>query len=99
MTRFLVVEADGGSRGNPGTAAYGAAAFDKTLRRRAVFSDHSLVTDAVFAEILEELSNQYLLGYVPHDLARDGRWRALRVEVPGKDVRVRARQGYRAVAR
>ena len=33
------------------TAAYGAAVFDKTLRRRAVFSDHSLVTDAVFAEV------------------------------------------------
>lgn len=33
------------------TAAYGAAVFDKTLRTRAVFSDHSLVTDAVFAEV------------------------------------------------
>jgi chemotaxis protein methyltransferase CheR len=33
------------------TAAYGAAAFDKTLRRRTVFSDHSLVTDSVFAEV------------------------------------------------
>lgn len=33
------------------TAAYGAAVFDKTLRRRAVFSDHSLVSDAVFAEM------------------------------------------------
>jgi chemotaxis protein methyltransferase CheR len=33
------------------TAAYGAAAFDKTLRRRTVFSDHSLVSDAVFAEV------------------------------------------------
>lgn len=32
------------------TAAYGAAVFDKSLRKRAVFSDHSLVTDAVFAE-------------------------------------------------
>src|SRR5262245_14304241 len=32
------------------TAAYGAAVFDKTLRSRAVFSDHSLVSDAVFAE-------------------------------------------------
>ena len=66
---------------------------------RAFFGDSVDKLDAVFAEILEELSNQYLLGYVPHDLARDGRWRALRVEVPGKDVRVRARQGYRAVAR
>ncbi len=32
------------------TAAYGAASFDKSLRRNAVFSDHSLATDAVFAE-------------------------------------------------
>lgn len=32
------------------TAAYGAATFDKSLRKRVVFSDHSLVTDAVFAE-------------------------------------------------
>jgi len=33
------------------TAAYGAAVFDKTLRQRTVFSDHSLVTDSVFAEV------------------------------------------------
>ena len=32
------------------TAAYGNAIFDKTLRRQAVFSDHSLASDAVFAE-------------------------------------------------
>jgi chemotaxis protein methyltransferase CheR len=33
------------------TAAYGAAIFDPSLRRRIVFSDHSLVSDAVFAEV------------------------------------------------
>jgi len=33
------------------SSAYGGAAFDKTLRDRVVFSDHSLVTDAVFAEM------------------------------------------------
>jgi chemotaxis protein methyltransferase CheR len=33
------------------TAAYGAAVFDKSLRKRAVFSDHSLVTDSVFGEM------------------------------------------------
>ena len=33
------------------SAAYGAAVFDKSLRRRVVFSDHSLVSDAVFAEV------------------------------------------------
>jgi chemotaxis protein methyltransferase CheR len=33
------------------SAAYGRASFDKSLRNRVVFSDHSLVTDAVFAEM------------------------------------------------
>ncbi len=33
------------------TAAYGAAVFDQSLRKRIVFSDHSLVSDQVFAEI------------------------------------------------
>lgn len=33
------------------TAGYGSATFDKTLRKRVVFSDHSLVTDSVFAEM------------------------------------------------
>jgi len=33
------------------TAAYGAAAFDKSLRSNVVFSDHSLATDAVFSEM------------------------------------------------
>ena len=33
------------------TAAYGRASFDKSLRRQVLFSDHSLVTDAVFGEM------------------------------------------------
>jgi chemotaxis protein methyltransferase CheR len=33
------------------TAAYGAVVLDKSLRKRTVFSDHSLVTDSVFAEM------------------------------------------------
>lgn len=33
------------------TTGYGGAAFDKSLRERVVFSDHSLVTDAVFSEM------------------------------------------------
>ena len=32
------------------TAAYGGASFDKSLRKTTLFSDHSLATDAVFAE-------------------------------------------------
>jgi chemotaxis protein methyltransferase CheR len=33
------------------TAAYGRAVFDRALRRNVVFSDHSLATDSVFAEV------------------------------------------------
>jgi chemotaxis protein methyltransferase CheR len=33
------------------TAAYGRAVFDKSLKRHIVFSDHSLATDSVFAEV------------------------------------------------
>ena len=33
------------------TAAYGRAVFDRSLRRQCVFSDHSLATDSVFAEV------------------------------------------------
>jgi chemotaxis protein methyltransferase CheR len=32
-------------------AAYGRVSFDKSLRRNVVFSDHSLATDAAFAEM------------------------------------------------
>ncbi len=51
----------------------------------------------VFREIIEDLSNQYLLSYAPTNTARDGAWRAIRVEVDGYDVR--AREGYRAKPR
>ena len=33
------------------TANYGRAVFDRALRRQVVFSDHSLATDSVFAEV------------------------------------------------
>lgn len=33
------------------TANYGSAVFDRSLRKNVVFSDHSLATDAVFAEM------------------------------------------------
>jgi len=49
------------------TAAYGSAIFDKSLRERAVFSDHSLVTDAVFAEV-QLISCRNVLIYFDREL-------------------------------
>lgn len=65
---------------------------------RAFFEDLESL-DRVFHDIIADLSNQYLLGYVPKDSARDHRWRELKVEVPGTGYDVRARRGYRAVAK
>ena len=45
------------------------------------------------ARIAEELSNQYLLGYVSPKGA-DGQFHSIRVRIRGTDYRVRARNGY-----
>lgn len=66
---------------------------------RAFHTDDPEELGKVFAEIVDELENQYLLGYQPARAARDGTWRTIRVEVKGKGREVRARQGYRAVRR
>jgi chemotaxis protein methyltransferase CheR len=49
------------------TAAYGGATFDKLLRERVVFSDHSLVTDEVFGE-MQFISCRNVLIYFDRDL-------------------------------
>lgn len=51
--------------------------------------------EKAFNEIIEDLSNQYLLAYPPKKTTRDGAWRRIRVEVAGGKYGVRARQGYR----
>jgi Ca-activated chloride channel family protein len=47
-------------------------------------------------EIIDELSNQYTLGYRPSNRARDGRWRAIEVMLSREDLISRTRAGYRA---
>lgn len=49
------------------TAAYGGAVFDKSLRARAVFAEHSLATDQVFAEV-QLVSSRNVLIYFDRDL-------------------------------
>jgi hypothetical protein len=45
------------------------------------------------ANIADELSKQYYLGYTSSG-KKDGLWHAIRVEVRGAGYRVRARRGY-----
>ncbi len=60
---------------------------------RALFVERSDQLGGPFAAIVEELSNQYMLGFEPK---RDGRWHKIDVQVPNTRYRVRARQGYKA---
>jgi len=65
---------------------------------RALFTESINELHRAFDELLDELSNQYVLGYQPAHAVRDGGWRQIAVGVDGQ-TRVRARHGYRAVAR
>jgi VWFA-related protein len=52
-----------------------------------------------FAQVANEIGTQYSLGYYPSNKTRDGRFRAIRVEVKGANAngaQVRAREGYYA---
>ena len=64
---------------------------------RAFFTESVDELEHVFDELLDELSNQYLIGYQPASAKRDDAWHAIRVEVDGQR-NVRARQGYRVAA-
>ncbi len=67
---------------------------DDSGGRTEIIHDASQLDGAV-AGIADELTKQYYLAYVaaaPHD----GRWHAIRVEIPGRNVHIRARTGYTA---
>ena len=53
---------------------------------------------AAFGRVATEIGTQYSLGYYPTNKARDGKFRAIRVEVQGAadKPQVRAREGYYA---
>lgn len=63
---------------------------------RAFATDDVEELQGAFDRIAEELDAQYLLAYEPSNAARDGSWRAIKVEVKDPSLTVRAREGYRA---
>jgi VWFA-related protein len=89
-TLFMV--ALGRAVGNP-TLRSGIDRLVDLSGGRALFIERADQLDQPFGEILEELANQYLIGYESTS-KRDG-WREIKVELPGQRYSVRARQGYR----
>jgi Ca-activated chloride channel family protein len=64
---------------------------------RAVFPATMKELEPMYSEIAAEIHAQYVLGYVPTNAARDGKWRKveIRVKRPSSDrLQLRTRQGY-----
>jgi len=65
----------------------GRAAFPATMKE----------LDPMYAAIAEEIEGQYVLGYVPTNTARDGRWRKVDIKLkkpPAERMQLRTREGY-----
>lgn len=62
---------------------------------RAFFTEDLSRLDRFFSEILEDLSNQYLISYPYPDPERDGQFHRVRLEAGGGKYQVRVRPGYR----
>jgi Ca-activated chloride channel homolog len=63
---------------------------------RAVFPATMKELDPLYASIAGEIQGQYLLGYVPTNTARDGKWRKVEIKLkhPPEKAQLRTREGY-----
>ena len=69
---------------------------------RAYSLENTLELPAVARHIGKELRNQYVLGYRPEDLPKDGKWRKIQVKLrmpkQSSFLRAHAKAGYFAAA-
>jgi Ca-activated chloride channel family protein len=64
---------------------------------RAVFPDSMKELEPMYESIAREIHGQYLLGYVPTNALRDGKWRKVEIKLkrpPSPRVQIRTREGY-----
>lgn len=61
---------------------------------RIVTLDRIEEAEAAMRGILQELREQYVLGYYPSQIRRDGSWHQVEVRVSRPGIRLRARDGY-----
>ncbi len=63
---------------------------------RVLYPNNFGQLDNIYAEVDEELRNQYMLGYISTNQVKDGQYRHIQVSVDSPDVIVSARPGYYA---
>ncbi len=86
--------------GDPGFGGVNEGALKKISEStggRAVFPRSGRELDKAFAQLEQDLRQQYLLAYEPKNDATDGSFRKIEIRVANrKDLRVRHRKGYYA---
>jgi Ca-activated chloride channel family protein len=88
----------GESHGSSGRALSGTGALKNFAGKsggRFISTPGGRELREAFAEVIEELSNQYTVGYRPSNRARDGRWRTIEVKIARPEVVARTRRGYK----
>jgi VWFA-related protein len=48
----------------------------------------------IFKQLQEEMRSQYVLGYIPSNSVKDGKFRKIEIHAGNKDYKVQARKGY-----
>jgi len=61
---------------------------------RVFYVDDAAQLAGVYGQIADELSNQYMIGYLSKNTKRDGAWRAVSVRVTRPNVAARSKSGY-----
>lgn len=77
-------------------ALYAMKALSSETGARAFFPAAIQELAGVYDMIAQELANQYLVGYVPKNVQRDGSYRRVDVRIDRAGVRARTRSGYKA---
>lgn len=80
-------------------AAYVLRQFAQETGGKAYFVQKAEELPAIYAQIADELSSQYALGFASNNPRRDGAWRRLQIQVARPNTIVRTRQGYFAPSR
>jgi Ca-activated chloride channel family protein len=99
------IQLEGGEKHHSYTSAWRNAELNdkeyETLEKAVVESggriqriDKTAELEGAFRSILQELREQYVIGYYPSDVRKDGRWHDVSVNVQSYGVRVRTRDGY-----
>ena len=90
------MSADGGSAtSNRQSAGILKSLAEKTGGRFVATPGGPAMREA-FQSIVQELGEQYTVGYQPSNLQRDGKWRSIKVELNRPKYQARTRKGYRA---